>query len=188
ISPEFFADFYPEKSLYTTIRELVENLLDSTESMSKLLVVEITIEETKKSIFNSMIGLIYLEHVVAELYDDYEMIRSMSGNQDGFYILCEKGWREEMVLGIGWTTTLLYRDREEKMLLLSLGIGVECLICLQACVSVYLLWGASCLTQKKVQNMVPKRSFTYIAKETSQKMQLALVLPVLWFVLCVLGF
>ncbi|XLS90852.1 hypothetical protein HN51_066860, partial [Arachis hypogaea] len=77
ISPEFFADFYPEKSLYTTIRELVENLLDSTESMSKLLVVEITIEETKKSIFNSMIGLIYLEHVVAELYDDYEMIRSM---------------------------------------------------------------------------------------------------------------
>ncbi|XLR34764.1 hypothetical protein S83_062664 [Arachis hypogaea] len=62
--------------------------------------------------------------------------------------LCVEGWREEMVLGIGWTTTLFYRDGEEKVLLLSLGIGVNCLLCLQACVSVYLLWGASCLTQK----------------------------------------
>ncbi|XLU27088.1 hypothetical protein S245_063154, partial [Arachis hypogaea] len=28
--------------------------------------------------------------------------------------LCVEGWREEMVLGIGWTTTLFYRDGEEK--------------------------------------------------------------------------
>ncbi|XLU98266.1 hypothetical protein S245_012606, partial [Arachis hypogaea] len=62
----------PGKSLYTTVRELVKNSLDSAESISKLPVVEITIEEIKKSKFNSMIGLIDCGRVVAELYDDYE--------------------------------------------------------------------------------------------------------------------
>ncbi|XP_057731890.1 DNA topoisomerase 6 subunit B-like isoform X1 [Arachis stenosperma] len=62
----------PGKSLYTTVRELVENSLDSAESISELPVVEITIEEIKKSKFNSMIGLIDCERVDAELYDDYE--------------------------------------------------------------------------------------------------------------------
>ncbi|MCI27732.1 DNA topoisomerase 6 subunit B-like, partial [Trifolium medium] len=33
----------PGKSLYTTVRELVENALDSAESISELPVVEITI-------------------------------------------------------------------------------------------------------------------------------------------------
>ncbi|XLR05136.1 hypothetical protein S83_071334 [Arachis hypogaea] len=40
-----------------------------------------------------------------------------------------------MVLGIGWTTTLLYRDGKEKVLLLSLGIGVW--IVFYACKRVY---------------------------------------------------
>nr|XP_025610366.1 DNA topoisomerase 6 subunit B isoform X1 [Arachis hypogaea] len=62
----------PGKSLYTTARELVENSLDSAESISELPVVEITIEEINKSKFNSMIGLIDCERVDAELYDDYE--------------------------------------------------------------------------------------------------------------------
>ncbi|XLT01502.1 hypothetical protein HN51_050853 [Arachis hypogaea] len=62
----------PGKSLYTTVRELVENSLDSAESISELPVVEITIEEINKSKFNSMIGLIDCERVDAELYDDYE--------------------------------------------------------------------------------------------------------------------
>ncbi|ESW22398.1 hypothetical protein PHAVU_005G150500 [Phaseolus vulgaris] len=62
----------PGKSLYTTVRELVENSLDSAESMSELPVVEITIEEIGKSKFNSMIGLVDRERVDAALYDDYE--------------------------------------------------------------------------------------------------------------------
>ncbi|KAF3448921.1 hypothetical protein FNV43_RR09638 [Rhamnella rubrinervis] len=63
---EFFAenkniagfDNVSRKSLYTTVRELVENSLDSAESISELPVVEITIEEIGKSKFNSMIGLV----------------------------------------------------------------------------------------------------------------------------------
>ncbi|KAJ1424422.1 Ribosomal protein S13-like, H2TH [Sesbania bispinosa] len=57
---------------YTTVRELVENALDSAESISELPVVEITIEEIIKSKFNSMIGLVDRERVDAALYDDYE--------------------------------------------------------------------------------------------------------------------
>lgn len=62
----------PGKSLYTTVRELVENSLDSAESISELPVVEITIEEIGKSKFNSMIGLVDRERVDEALYDDYE--------------------------------------------------------------------------------------------------------------------
>lgn len=35
-------DFQPGKSLYTTVRELVENALDSAESISELPEVEVT--------------------------------------------------------------------------------------------------------------------------------------------------
>ncbi|EXB48402.1 DNA topoisomerase 6 subunit B [Morus notabilis] len=62
----------PGKSLYTTVRELVENSLDSAESISELPVVEITIEEIGKSKFNSMIGLVDRERIDEALYDDYE--------------------------------------------------------------------------------------------------------------------
>ncbi|XWS28256.1 hypothetical protein CRYUN_Cryun25bG0050900 [Craigia yunnanensis] len=62
----------PGKCLYTTVRELVENSLDSAESISELPVVDITIEEIIKSKFNSMIGLVDRERVDEELYDDYE--------------------------------------------------------------------------------------------------------------------
>ncbi|KAH0849470.1 hypothetical protein HID58_096331 [Brassica napus] len=62
----------PGKSLYTTVRELVENALDSSESISELPEVEVTIEEIGKSKFNSMIGLIDRERVDTKLYDDYE--------------------------------------------------------------------------------------------------------------------
>ncbi|QHN88717.1 DNA topoisomerase 6 subunit B [Arachis hypogaea] len=74
MSPEFFAENKniagfdnPGKSLYTTVRKLVENSLDSAESISELPVVEITIEEIKKSKFNSMIGLIDCGRVVVQL-------------------------------------------------------------------------------------------------------------------------
>ncbi|RAL39918.1 hypothetical protein DM860_008058 [Cuscuta australis] len=76
---EFFADNKniagfdnPGKSLYTTVRELVENALDSAESISELPVVEMTIEEIGKSKFNSLIGLADHQRVDAELYDDFE--------------------------------------------------------------------------------------------------------------------
>ncbi|XP_002981289.2 DNA topoisomerase 6 subunit B isoform X1 [Selaginella moellendorffii] len=62
----------PGKSLYTTVRELVENALDSAESIAELPTIEVTIEEISKSKFNAMIGLVDHERVDAELYDDYE--------------------------------------------------------------------------------------------------------------------
>lgn len=66
----------PGKCLYTTVRELVENSLDSAESISELPVVEITIEEILKTKFNSMIGLVDRERVDEELYDDYETAKA----------------------------------------------------------------------------------------------------------------
>ncbi|XP_062170901.1 DNA topoisomerase 6 subunit B [Alnus glutinosa] len=66
----------PGKCLYTTVRELVENSLDSAESISELPVVEVTIEEIGKSKFNSMIGLVDRERVDEALYDDYETAKA----------------------------------------------------------------------------------------------------------------
>jgi DNA topoisomerase VI B subunit len=66
----------PGKSLYTTVRELVENALDSSESISELPVVEITIEEIGRSKFNSMIGLVDRERVDEALYDDFETVKA----------------------------------------------------------------------------------------------------------------
>ncbi|XP_015571083.2 DNA topoisomerase 6 subunit B isoform X1 [Ricinus communis] len=66
----------PGKCLYTTVRELVENSLDSAESISELPFVEITIEEMGKSKFNSLIGLVDRERVDEELYDDYETTKA----------------------------------------------------------------------------------------------------------------
>lgn len=66
----------PGKSLYTTVRELVENALDSSESISELPAVEVTIEEVGRSKFNSMIGLIDRERVDQELYDDFETAKA----------------------------------------------------------------------------------------------------------------
>lgn len=80
---EFFADNKniagfdnPGKCLYTTVRELVENALDSAESISELPVIEITIEEIGKSKFNSMIGLADHERRDEALYDDFETAKA----------------------------------------------------------------------------------------------------------------
>lgn len=80
---EFFADNKniagfdnPGKCLYTTVRELVENALDSAESISELPVVEITIEEIGRSKFNSMIGLADHERRDEALYDDFETAKA----------------------------------------------------------------------------------------------------------------
>ncbi|KAG6509177.1 hypothetical protein ZIOFF_034568 [Zingiber officinale] len=66
----------PGKSLYTTVRELVENALDSAESISQLPDIELVIEEITKSKFNTMIGLVNRERVDEELYDDFESAKA----------------------------------------------------------------------------------------------------------------
>ncbi|KAJ3693410.1 hypothetical protein LUZ60_008890 [Juncus effusus] len=66
----------PGKSLYTTVRELVENALDSAESISELPVIEITIEEINKGRYNTMIGLVDRERIDEELYDDFESAKA----------------------------------------------------------------------------------------------------------------
>ncbi|KAF9597877.1 hypothetical protein IFM89_021962 [Coptis chinensis] len=66
----------PGKSLYTTVRELVENCLDSAESISELPIIEVTIEEIGKIKFNSMIGLVDRERVDEALYDDFESVKA----------------------------------------------------------------------------------------------------------------
>ncbi|KAL4576878.1 hypothetical protein LXL04_012978 [Taraxacum kok-saghyz] len=66
----------PGKSLYTTVRELVENALDSAESIAELPLIEVTIEEINKSKFNSMIGLIDRERIDEALYGDFETVKA----------------------------------------------------------------------------------------------------------------
>uniref|UniRef100_A0A0E0EQ66 DNA topoisomerase 6 subunit B n=1 Tax=Oryza meridionalis TaxID=40149 RepID=A0A0E0EQ66_9ORYZ len=66
----------PGKSLYTTMRELVENALDSAESISELPDIEIIIEEITKSKFNTMIGLVDRQRIDEELYDDFESAKA----------------------------------------------------------------------------------------------------------------
>lgn len=80
---EFFADNKniagfdnPGKCLYTTVRELVENALDSAEAIAELPIIEITIEEIGKQKFNTMIGLANHERVDEELYDDFETAKA----------------------------------------------------------------------------------------------------------------
>ncbi|KAL8055428.1 hypothetical protein ABFX02_04G055200 [Erythranthe guttata] len=80
---EFFADNKniagfdnPGKCLYTTVRELVENALDSAESIAELPIIEITIEEIGKNQYNSMIGLADHGRVDEALYDDFETVKA----------------------------------------------------------------------------------------------------------------
>ncbi|KAL4339854.1 hypothetical protein GQ457_08G002010 [Hibiscus cannabinus] len=81
----------PGKCLYTTGRELVENALDSAESISELPVIEITIEEIIKSKFDSMIGLVDRERIDEALHDDYETAKarevSAPSNMHSLFVL-----------------------------------------------------------------------------------------------------
>eukprot|EP00002_Diphylleia_rotans_P032471 TRINITY_DN6827_c0_g1_i1.p1 TRINITY_DN6827_c0_g1~~TRINITY_DN6827_c0_g1_i1.p1 ORF type:complete len:690 (+),score=148.34 TRINITY_DN6827_c0_g1_i1:68-2137(+) len=62
----------PGKSLYTTIREFVENSLDAAESINILPEVFLTIEEVTKSKFDSIYSIPELERKNLELYNDFE--------------------------------------------------------------------------------------------------------------------
>jgi DNA topoisomerase-6 subunit B len=76
---EFFADNKniagfdnPGKCLYTTVRELVENSLDSAESINQLPNVEITIQEMSQKELNERRGVVNMDRVDAALYQDFE--------------------------------------------------------------------------------------------------------------------
>lgn len=58
----------PGKSLYTTIREFVENALDAAESISVLPTVSLTIEEMSESEFNKFRGIASKERVDLGLF------------------------------------------------------------------------------------------------------------------------
>uniref|UniRef100_A0A7S3QTQ5 DNA topoisomerase 6 subunit B n=1 Tax=Dunaliella tertiolecta TaxID=3047 RepID=A0A7S3QTQ5_DUNTE len=62
----------PGKCLYTTVRELVENALDSSESVGVLPVIDITIEEVPRARLNEIRGLEHQERLDEQLYQDYE--------------------------------------------------------------------------------------------------------------------
>lgn len=63
----------PGKSLYTTIRELVENGLDAAEAMGALPDVRVVVERIGKSAFRSLVGLdVVRERVDQGLYKDVE--------------------------------------------------------------------------------------------------------------------
>ncbi|GAB4814846.1 hypothetical protein N2152v2_001892 [Parachlorella kessleri] len=66
---EFFA---PGKCLYTTIRELVENGLDSAESISQLPDLTVTVEEFSQSRLNRLRGVENHARRDAQLYHDFE--------------------------------------------------------------------------------------------------------------------
>ncbi|KAK3265090.1 DNA topoisomerase 6 subunit B [Cymbomonas tetramitiformis] len=75
---QFFADNKniagfdnPGKSLYTTVRELVENSLDSAESIGVLPTIDITIEEISQRNFEKLIGQEHHERRDEALYSDF---------------------------------------------------------------------------------------------------------------------
>ncbi|GBF92117.1 DNA topoisomerase [Raphidocelis subcapitata] len=76
---EFFADNKniagfdnPGKCLYTTVRELVENALDSAESISRLPEITITIEEVSRARLNALRGVEHHDRIDEQLYQDWE--------------------------------------------------------------------------------------------------------------------
>ena len=58
------------KSLYTTVRELVENSLDACESILELPDIEVTLEELDKAALNKLIGVVTHSRLDASLYTD----------------------------------------------------------------------------------------------------------------------
>lgn len=61
------------KSLYTTLRELVENALDAAEALGALPVVDVAVQEIPQGKFNKLVGLdANAARKDAALYDDYE--------------------------------------------------------------------------------------------------------------------
>jgi DNA topoisomerase-6 subunit B len=62
----------PGKSLYTTIRELVENSLDACESISAPPDIEITVQELDATELNKVLGIVSHERLDSSLFDRAE--------------------------------------------------------------------------------------------------------------------
>ncbi|KAG1654231.1 hypothetical protein FOA52_005327 [Chlamydomonas sp. UWO 241] len=62
----------PGKCLYTSIRELVENALDSSESIRELPLVEITVEEISRPRLDRIRGVEHHNRLDEALYEDFE--------------------------------------------------------------------------------------------------------------------
>jgi len=62
----------PGKCLYTTLRELVENGLDSCESIGVLPDIEIVVEEFSRARLNALRGIEHHDRIDEELYQDFE--------------------------------------------------------------------------------------------------------------------
>jgi len=62
----------PGKSLYTTVRELVENGLDACESIRELPDISVRIEELSTGEYNSMMDIGNVDRVDESLYADFE--------------------------------------------------------------------------------------------------------------------
>mmetsp|Transcript_33786 Transcript_33786/g.66460 ORF Transcript_33786/g.66460 Transcript_33786/m.66460 type:complete len:695 (+) Transcript_33786:1-2085(+) len=75
---EFFAEHQniagfdnPGKSLYTTIREFVENSLDAAEAVGTLPIVELTVEKLSTENFNGLRGIISRKRKDTQLYESH---------------------------------------------------------------------------------------------------------------------
>lgn len=72
----------PGKSLYTTIRELVENGLDAAEAMGTLPEIEIVVERIGKEQFRTIVGMDGVGgRVDASLYKDVESVRERKARE-----------------------------------------------------------------------------------------------------------
>eukprot|EP00188_Purpureofilum_apyrenoidigerum_P003074 Plantae.Rhodophyta-Purpureofilum_apyrenoidigerum.ctg31288.p1 GENE.Plantae.Rhodophyta-Purpureofilum_apyrenoidigerum.ctg31288~~Plantae.Rhodophyta-Purpureofilum_apyrenoidigerum.ctg31288.p1 ORF type:complete len:205 (+),score=51.15 Plantae.Rhodophyta-Purpureofilum_apyrenoidigerum.ctg31288:212-826(+) len=71
----------PGKSLYTTIRELVENGLDAAEAVPVLPDITVEIEELTVQDFNKLVGINERERVDESLYKDVETERERKRRQ-----------------------------------------------------------------------------------------------------------
>lgn len=69
---DFLYSVQPGKCLYTTIRELVENSLDSAESISTLPDIHISVEEISQHRLNARRGVANVDRVDEALYQDFE--------------------------------------------------------------------------------------------------------------------
>lgn len=71
----------PGKSLYTTIRELVENALDAAEAVDTLPDIEVCIERIDRAKFRSLVGIHSRDRVDHALYKDVENKKERKARQ-----------------------------------------------------------------------------------------------------------
>eukprot|EP00171_Calliarthron_tuberculosum_P017738 IDg17738t1 len=71
----------PGKSLYTTVRELVENALDAAEAVPALPDITVTINRISQSDFRKLVGADARERVDQSLYKDVETTKERKSRE-----------------------------------------------------------------------------------------------------------